>query len=429
MTSLLRLRTWGGPVLSVIVALCFTISPCLAPPSTSWTEDKEDDAGSGPTSSQKTKGSGKVDRVSGALTGVSSFRAMIQDEEDVFVVWVADPEAFQASLRSTDNGSASFDASLYLFTPDTTVVDELFVFNEMFGLLGVQDVQQLGALLPAVATDSTGVLVTEPGYYMLAVSSATRYPTILLGGFALPIFSFISGSEVSGPDGDAGSLAFTETEGFWEGTPATGFYDVALDGVGFAFPSRSPGNDALPTDAYVEEGVWPIYTSMASTESQADVTCVSPDGTGQVLHHDLWWSYEPVEPGLIRVSTCDRVDFDSVIAVYLEKRPCRGDINSDGVVDVVDFSVLMVQWDSSGPEADLNGDGTVDINDFSLFLIYFGSCQPDLELVACQDDSTACAAGTSEVFFTTDGTEKFLIRIGGPGSGDRGRGTFSVKYD
>lgn len=428
-------RTWGGQVLAAIVVLAFVTSTSLAPPLASWGEDKDDDAGSGPSSSQKTKGSGKVNKVNGALMSATSFRSgrgfrsLDSDDEDVFVIWVADPEAFQASLRSADGGSASFDASLYLLTPYTAEVDEDRVFDEIFGLLGVQDVEQLGAFLPAAATDSTGAVVPEPGYYMLAISSATRYPAVLLGGFASPLFSFVVANEISGPDGDGGSSPFTEDEGLWEGTPTAGFYDVALDGIGFAFPLRTPGNDDLPTDAYVDEGVWPIYTSTASTESQNDVTCLGSTGAGEVLYNDLWWEYEPLEPGTVSVSTCDSVDFDSAIAIYERKRPCLGDINSDGQVDVVDFGTLLTQWGSNGPEADLNGDGTVDSLDFSFFVVYFGTCVPDLELVACQDDSTTCASGTSEVSFSTDGTETFLIRIGGPGTGDRGRGTFRVAYE
>ena len=418
----------GHQMLSTFVVGLLLSSAALGQEA-SWGEDKDDDAGSGPETAQRTRGSGKTEKVSGFLSSVSSFRSMSQDQEDLFIIWIANPESFKASLRTVDNGSASFDSSLYLFTTDSADVHELSQFTEVFGLLGVQDVDLLGAFLPGEATDTTGAMITEPGYYMLAVSSATRYPAVMLTGLPLPVFDFFVPNEVSGPDGAGGMSGFTEGEGVWEGTPASGFYDIAVDGVGFAFPLRTPENDVWPTNAYVDEGVWPIYTVMASTESQADVTCTSPDGDGRVLYEDLWWSYQPLEPGIVGVSTCDSVDFDSAIAVYELMGLCIGDINSDGSVDVGDFSVLLAQWGSSGPEADLDGDGMVDTTDFSIFLVYFGLCEPDLELVACQDDAPGCTNGTSKVSFSTDGTETFVIRIGGAEAGDRGRGTFRVGYE
>lgn len=47
------------------------------------------------------------------------------------------------------------------------------------------------------------------------------------------------------------------------------------------------------------------------------------------------------------------------------------DIDRNGVVDVLDFNVLVVNWGSgpSNPNADLNHDGVVDIFDFNLFMV------------------------------------------------------------
>jgi hypothetical protein len=36
------------------------------------------------------------------------------------------------------------------------------------------------------------------------------------------------------------------------------------------------------------------------------------------------------------------------------------DLNSDGVVDVIDLSILVSRWGSSDATADINGDGVVD---------------------------------------------------------------------
>jgi len=54
---------------------------------------------------------------------------------------------------------------------------------------------------------------------------------------------------------------------------------------------------------------------------------------------------------------------------------CKGaDLNSDGKVDLVDFSILLYFWEQRQPAnicADINVDGTVDIVDFSIMMYYW----------------------------------------------------------
>jgi len=49
----------------------------------------------------------------------------------------------------------------------------------------------------------------------------------------------------------------------------------------------------------------------------------------------------------------------------------RGDANSDGRVDILDFNVLMVNFGKTGSEiaGDLNGDNRVDIFDFNILMV------------------------------------------------------------
>lgn len=48
----------------------------------------------------------------------------------------------------------------------------------------------------------------------------------------------------------------------------------------------------------------------------------------------------------------------------------KGDINSDKIIDVLDFNVLMINWNKNGKTvADLNGDEIVDILDFNVLMI------------------------------------------------------------
>jgi len=50
------------------------------------------------------------------------------------------------------------------------------------------------------------------------------------------------------------------------------------------------------------------------------------------------------------------------------------DINCDGAVDLIDFSILLFYWESTdpaNPRADINTDGIVDIIDFSIMMFYW----------------------------------------------------------
>lgn len=46
----------------------------------------------------------------------------------------------------------------------------------------------------------------------------------------------------------------------------------------------------------------------------------------------------------------------------------RSDINKDGKVNLVDFSILLTHWNESDPDADINQDDIVNLSDFSILL-------------------------------------------------------------
>jgi len=48
-----------------------------------------------------------------------------------------------------------------------------------------------------------------------------------------------------------------------------------------------------------------------------------------------------------------------------------GDLNNDGRVDLVDFSIMMFHWNGADECADLNNDGSVSIIDFSILLYWW----------------------------------------------------------
>lgn len=48
-----------------------------------------------------------------------------------------------------------------------------------------------------------------------------------------------------------------------------------------------------------------------------------------------------------------------------------GDLNCDGYVNLVDFSILLFNWNTPSAAADINGDGTVSLPDFSIMLYHW----------------------------------------------------------
>jgi hypothetical protein len=44
------------------------------------------------------------------------------------------------------------------------------------------------------------------------------------------------------------------------------------------------------------------------------------------------------------------------------------DLNGDSKVNLVDFSIFLLKWNSDDIQSDFNGDGTVNLGDFSIML-------------------------------------------------------------
>ena len=171
------------------------------------------DAGSFPGDAQLTTGSGTLGKISGSLGGLASgLLGGIDDLEDMYVILIKDPEAFSATTVMDFGGSAAFDSRLYLFAMSGNGLlgnDDTFV-----PLLG-EGYFSSGSTLGNAATDQTGVEITEPGLYLLAITVTPREPLSDEG----PIFFFKSDSEVSGPDGEGGGEPIIAWE---EDTPPTG---------------------------------------------------------------------------------------------------------------------------------------------------------------------------------------------------------------
>jgi hypothetical protein len=191
-------------VTAALAAVAIT-STVLAGPE--WVE--KGDAGSLPTTAQRITGVGSLTRIHGTLEGVTLNGT--PDLVDAYILVISEPTTLFATTVDEFGGMAEFDSALWLMTTDG------------FGLLGNDDTslsgpraagleQSSGSTLLPFSTDGTGIVITEPGEYLLCISLWTHHPFSDGGS----IYSLSNSTEISGPDGPGGNL------------PVTGWFDNSL---------------------------------------------------------------------------------------------------------------------------------------------------------------------------------------------------------
>lgn len=145
------------------------------------------------------------------------------DYEDMYFIRVLDPGAFSLSMAFAD-----FNAVLYLFN--------MTVNNELYGLLANDNMNEETTLpgLASMSTDGTGVIITRPGDYLVAVAGAGRVPVSRSG----PMFNLATPTEISGADGAGGINPLSG----WTGTGERGRYRLTLESTDFPItPAPSAG--------------------------------------------------------------------------------------------------------------------------------------------------------------------------------------------
>jgi len=120
------------------------------------------------------------------------------------------------------------------------------------------------------------------------------------------------------------------------------------------------------------EGSTPFATVCAASERPGHAEC-ELEGDAGTIANDIWYHYIAESTGLLRLSTCERSDFDTDLAVYR------------------------------------------------------GGCD-DLELVGCNDDAPGCPGGPSELRLPVRMGDALLIRLGGGVEGAAGTGRLDVDF-
>ncbi len=176
-----------------------------------WDENLMPDAGDLPFNAQVPAGVGPITEILGRLDG-NLRGGPAADFQDMFLINIPSPAAFSATV-DLGPGGTGFDSQLWLFDAAG------------FGVLGNDDGLNppFAAFGPTTTDGAPGVAAS--GNYFLAISGAGSSP--LAGG--LPIFSFLTPTEVSGPDGAGGGSPVDS----WVEPGATGEYRIRLTGVAF----------------------------------------------------------------------------------------------------------------------------------------------------------------------------------------------------
>ena len=141
---------------------------------------------------------------------------------------------------------------------------------------------------------------------------------------------------------------------------------------------KDGGEDAgrVPNDAQVTEGDEPVLTKI---EGSLDGPALA--GLGDI--EDMYL-IRIIDPQDFSAST-DKLqggiaDFDTQLWLFGPFRPCPGDTNNDGSVDVSDLVNVISDWgtDGSANGGDVTLDGTVNVGDLLEVIVHWGLCPPDL---------------------------------------------------
>lgn len=414
-----------------------------------WVEDGKGDAGNTLQTGQTVKGNGgSVNNITGAVTGGGGFARGGGDFQDIYLVFIADPNAFAASTVPP-GGDATFDTRLRLFRLDGR------------GLLGADDA---APGVPQTFLDNTATAgdakIDRPGVYGLAITGVPTDP-VTAGG--LPMFPIAEAGVTTGPT-PAGAA---EPLGGWQPpVGSTGTYRIRVQGVrlipekcgqgGSCFdPHPAPGCDDLDCcsrvcllDPMCCDTSWDVQCAniaRATCDGCGDPQagpCLAPHPTPFCRDAACCASVCAIDP------TCCIDAWDAGCVAIAAKTclppcdDCLGDFNGDGLRDGADIGLLLGDWGGSGCP-DLNHDGHVDGADIGLLLGLLGPCptcgDPDsggclsthptpgcgdqdcCESV-CRIDPACCASGWDQACVAT------ALDLCAPGCGDPAAGSCLAEH-
>jgi hypothetical protein len=349
-----------------------------------WLDDSlGNDAGNTLGTGQRVRGEGgQVLHITGTLGGGTGLTlgGAGGDHQDVFLIYIADPEAFSASTRPPD-GYAEFNSRLWLFRIDSR------------GLLAADDVSDVESATVLHGQSSNGqTVIDRPGVYGLAI---TGTPVVARTVGSGPMFPPPGLGETVGPNSDGAANPILHWAPF-QGDG--GDYRIAVTGVRLIRPTCGDGGDCLmahdspgcadldccvrvcENDPLCCEDVWDDQCASVAREicgGCGDTTagdCMTP--------HDGPYCDEPAccDAVCLVDPTCCTSDWDVNCVKIAGKtcdascnRDCPGDFDHDGDRDGDDLAMLFANWGAGGC-TDLDGNGRTNGHDVGLLLRRLGGC-------------------------------------------------------
>lgn len=135
-----------------------------------------------------------------------------------------------------------------------------------------------------------------------------------------------------------------------------------------------PTNDDCADAIWVSSGNVFVDTQLATTDGNAHAEC-EVAGDGGVTVNDIWFLWTADCSGIVEISTCDTVNYDSDLVLY--------------------------EWD--------------------------GECGDLADPYACNDDGTGCSGYSSLLSADVEGGQDYLIRVGGWNGSQAGFGWMSIE--
>ena len=326
------------------------------------------------------------------------------------ISWLANPgegfefgpstqNAFDLSMRVSGTtepcelplGSCPQDMTGPDGSPDGVVtVDDILVIISNFGQIGDGTSRPFGDCQPLPAGDCavtiddllsvignfgvvcepTGACCTLSGGCIEAVTEAACQATWLGPGSTCQSCLPSQTGACCMPDGTCidslDGQACWDSGGYW-----SGLYSICED----VTCQAAPENDTCTSAIAIGEGETPIDLTWAYSDGD-DISPIICDLGGQTnIANDIWFAYTCADNGVLSVSTCDSVNFDSRLAIY---ETCGG------------------------------------------------------ETIACNDDADGCAGYSSRIDYSaaTAGTT-YLIRVGAftEGYGVSRSGTMTIAFE
>jgi hypothetical protein len=148
-------------------------------------------------------------------------------------------------------------------------------------------------------------------------------------------------------------------------------------------PKVSPGSDIVLdgttaprsyVQLLVDKSSAPVQMATSRDNGEWDTKLSTVGMTPEIFHQILPYLELPAASGTIPQKSGNGTSLNIFVGnSNVADQTSNGDINGDGKVNMIDFSMLLFRFGTAGPVGDLNHDGKVNIADLSIMLFNWTS--------------------------------------------------------